>query len=247
MMFAKMHICAQIWKFWKMRKMRKSANRHVFEKNRKMDFWTPPRIIWSSLACTDDRPVTCGMNACKICCDLYTLPYWTSNDGLKLKVGRITCKSKNLIYILIDKSTNEVLYVGQTCQNLNTRLGQNRKRNTWHRISDYFIVAIQSNLESVKRIEHEQFLIQILKPSHNKHVQFYWWQAKSSYSHLTDNDTSNWHTSGDKRNCSRLFKEDLLLQKFFFPCVFSSRGLTYCLRGNKFLGGVNLTASAPTL
>ena len=158
-------------------------------------FRQPPKLsmklIWSSLACADDRPVTCGMNACKICCDLYTQPYWTSNEGFKLKVGRITCKSKNLIYILIDKVTNEVLYVGQTCQNLNTRLGQNRKRNTWHRTSDYSIVAIQSNLESVKRIEHEQFLIQILKPSHNKHVQFFWWQAKSSYSHLTDNDTSN--------------------------------------------------------
>ena len=99
-------------------------------------FRQPPKLstklIWSSLTCPDDRPTKCGMNACKICKDLYTSSSWTSNEGVTLKVGRITCKSKNVIYILTDKASNEVLYVGQTCQSLNTRLGQNRKRNTWH-------------------------------------------------------------------------------------------------------------------
>ena len=53
--------------------------------------------------------------------------------------------------------------------------------------SDFWIVPIQGAPEGVKKIELEQYLIQILKPLKNKQKFFYWWQAKSNYQALNEN------------------------------------------------------------
>ena len=42
-----MRFCAKFRRLSKMRKLRKSANRHVFKKNRKSVFWTPPNMVSS--------------------------------------------------------------------------------------------------------------------------------------------------------------------------------------------------------
>ena len=152
----------------------------------KRSFRQPPsvntRLIWSSFTDTHTESEPCRMPACKICRQLYLAPHWTSNDGFKIKTARATCCSKNIVYILVDCSTNEVLYVGQTCQRLNYRLVGNRSKNSWMRNTNYFIVPVQGAFEAVKKIDLEQILIQELKPLKNKQRDYFWWNCKSNYS-----------------------------------------------------------------
>ena len=93
------------------------------------------------------------------------------------------------MYILVNKITNDTLYIGQTCQELSTRMVQHRAGNSWIRNKDpdFWIVPIQGAPEGVKKIELEQYLIQILNPLKNKQKFFYWWQAKSNYQALNAN------------------------------------------------------------
>ena len=151
----------------------------------KRSFRQPPnlatRLMWKSLEQKNMNSVPCNHNSCKICKCLYLQKTWTSNNGITLKVARATCGSKNIIYILVDRKTNDTLYVGQTCQKLNLRLKQQRLKNSWFKTDSYFIVPIQGAPEGVKKIEHESILIQKLNPLRNKQKDFYWWNAKSNY------------------------------------------------------------------
>ena len=99
-------------------------------------------------------------------------------------MARATCRSRNMIYIFADKTSNETLYVGQTCQQLSTRIGQHRTGTSWVRTTDFWIIPLQGEPEAVKKIEMEQVLIQTLNPSKNKQKDFFWWQGKSNYRSL---------------------------------------------------------------
>ena len=153
----------------------------------KRSFRQPPslatKMIFRSLAFPHPNPVPCGQNACKICPLLYCNTHWSSNEGFKVKVARITCGSRDVIYILVDRLSNTVEYIGQTKQRLNTRIGQNRRDNNWHSTADYFIVPVQAPLSSVKKIELEQIFIHTLKPRRNKQVKYFWWCDRSHHDH----------------------------------------------------------------
>ena len=159
----------------------------------KTSFRQPPSIntqlIWTSLPCPHPAPCPCKQNACRTCKDLYTHNTWTSNSGFKLDIMRATCSTRHTIYILVDKQSNTVIYVGQTAQKLNQRLGQNRRTNNWHDDADYWILPIKAPLEKVKKIELEQILIQTLNPTKNKQINYHWWNHKSHYNHEDTNFT----------------------------------------------------------
>ena len=128
-------------------------------------------------------PVPCAERACKICHSLFLLPKWTSNCGHIFQTARVTCSSRFVIYILVNQTSNETLYVGQTAQQLNTRISQHRTSNSWVKNTDFWIVPLKGAIKAVHRIEKEQSLIQLLKPSKNKHVDYFWWEAKSHHNH----------------------------------------------------------------
>ena len=157
----------------------------------KRSFRHPPnrstRLIWKTLAQENNTPIPCNMPACKICKNLYTSAIWTSSCGHKFSVARATCRSRNMIYIFADKITNATLYIGQTCQQLSTRIGQHRNGNSWIRTTDFWIIPLQGEPEAVKKIEMEQVLIQTLNPIRNKQRDFFWWQGKSNYKALNQN------------------------------------------------------------
>ena len=104
-------------------------------------------------------PVKCEEYACKICPLLFTEKYWKSNNGTSLKTARATCNSHYVIYILVEKTTNNVLYIGQTAQKMNTRVGAHRREKSWMRKTKFFIVPISAPIKAVHRIEKEQRLI----------------------------------------------------------------------------------------
>ena len=133
------------------------------------------------------------MPACKLCKHLFPHTSWESNCGHFFQVARATCRSRNIVYILIDKVTNDTLYIGQTCQQLSTRISQHRSGNSWIRNSDFWLIPLQGEPEAVKKIEMEQVLIQTLKPLKNKQKDFYWWQGKSNYQAL--NPPNNFNTN----------------------------------------------------
>ena len=151
----------------------------------KRSFRQPPscktRLIWSSLTQKSDIPAVCHMPACKLCKHLFLNKKWKSNCNHTFQVARATCRSRNIVYIIADKITNETLYVGQTCQELSTRMVQHRSGNSWFRTTDFWLIPLQGEPEAVKKIEMEQVLIQTLKPTRNKQKDFFWWQGKSNY------------------------------------------------------------------
>ena len=132
-------------------------------------------------------PVKCTQRACKLCNILYTNKSWTSNNGHTFATARATCNSNFIIYIAVDKSTNVALYIGQTCQNLNTRWGQHRNDKSWAREGtqhkNFWVIPLPGSSKAIHRVEKEQSLIQLLKPVHNKQTNFFWWDAKSHLSH----------------------------------------------------------------
>jgi len=129
------------------------------------------------------KPVKCKENACKICPLLFTDTYWKSNCGITLKTARATCCSHYIIYIIIEKATNEVLYVGQTAQKMNTRVSEHRREKSWMRKSKIKVIPIPAPIKAVHRIEKEQRLIKKLCPEKNKQVRWFWWQPESHYAH----------------------------------------------------------------
>ena len=132
-------------------------------------------------------PVRCGERACKICKFLYTEKEWTSNNNITLQSGRVTCSSTCTIYIAIDKNTNVPLYIGQSCQKLNTRWAQHRKDKSWVREkaknNSFQIFAFFGPKQAVLRAEKEQMLIQQLKPFYNKQQNFFWYDGRSHLHH----------------------------------------------------------------
>ena len=169
------------------------GNSKYFTKDKviiKRSFRQPPscrtRLIWNTLTQNYNGPTICNMPACKLCKHLFTDTKWESNCNHLFRVARATCRSRNIVYILVDKSTNETLYIGQTCQQLSTRIVQHRAGNSWIRNSDFWLIPLQGEPEAVKKIEMEQVLIQTLKPTRNKQKDFFWWQGKSNYQALND-------------------------------------------------------------
>ena len=152
----------------------------------KRSFRQPPnknmRLIWSSLKHSSSNPIPCRQQGgCKVCPILYTDKVWESNDGIKLSVARATCCTQFLVYIMVEKLTNIVLYVGQTKQKLNRRFSTNKAKNSWLKNDNFWIVPFKAPEETVKRIEMEQIFIQTLKPTKNKQRDYFWWSAKSNY------------------------------------------------------------------
>jgi predicted GIY-YIG superfamily endonuclease len=129
------------------------------------------------------EPVKCKENACKICPLLFTGTEWKSNCGLVLRTARATCCSHYIIYIMIEKASNEVLYIGQTAQKMNTRVSKHRNEKTWMRKSKIKVIPIPAPIKAVHRIEKEQRLIKKLCPIHNKQTRWFWWQGESHYAH----------------------------------------------------------------
>ncbi len=177
------------------------GNSKFFTKDKvvvKRSFRQPPscrtRLIWGSLTNYHKNPVICNMSACKLCKHLFPHTSWESNCGHIFQVARATCRSRNMVYILIDKITNVTLYIGQTCQQLSTRISQHRSGNSWIRNSDFWIIPLQGEPEAVKKIEMEQVLIHTLKPLKNKQKEFFWWQGKSNYQALNSPTHFNTNT-----------------------------------------------------
>ena len=107
------------------------------------------------------RPVKCNESACKICHLLYTKSEWTSKNGHTFKVGRVSCASSCVVYIIINKYSKCCLYIGQTCQRMNTRMIKHREEKTWfkeksRKPSSIRIVAIEAPVAAVQRAEKEQ-------------------------------------------------------------------------------------------
>ena len=74
---------------------------------------------------------TCKDKRCKTCPSLVTSAYVTSNISnrtyqcLNINNTRVTCKSKNLIYLLTCKACNQQ-YVGETSTQFNVRMNNHR-------------------------------------------------------------------------------------------------------------------------
>ena len=75
------------------------------------------------------------------------------------------------------------MYIGQTAQKMNTRVGWHRREKTWTRKQALTVVPVPAPIKAVHRIEKEQRLIKILNPEKNKQVQWFWWEAESHYAH----------------------------------------------------------------
>ena len=86
-------------------------------------------LIFKVCAHKNPLPTICNRKNCKICEILYRGDTWISNDNYKIKASRITCQTKHTVYILVENSTNECLYIGTTCQNLNVRISTHRSKS----------------------------------------------------------------------------------------------------------------------
>ena len=118
------------------------------------------------------------------------------NNFETINAARFSCKTRNLVYVLFDKNTREVYYVGHTGQSLETRIYQHtggkklKGGNSKFRdglLDDssknkifYEITAVRSHPSRVRRLSHEKEYIQLLKPSWNVQVEFQWWNNKSN-------------------------------------------------------------------
>ena len=75
------------------------------------------------------------------------------------------------------------MYIGQTAQKLNTRVGSHRREKTWTRKMELQVIPVPAPIRAVHRIEKEQRLIKLLKPEKNKQIRWFWWEAESHYAH----------------------------------------------------------------
>ena len=128
-------------------------------------------------------PMRCYKQNCKTCKHIFIASTWTDNDNYSHKIARFSCKSRNLIYILIEPDTNEVLYVGHTGQTIHARMNQHRiGKSCIRNHTSYHLVAIQSDISKAKRLQDEKWYINKLKPKWNVQRKFHWWTSESHQS-----------------------------------------------------------------
>ena len=171
----------------------------------KVSFRQPPSIkSLNNMAASTQKnqsPVKCLRKCCLICekalcIDKKVKVLTGNNDWETINAARFSCKTRNLVYIIFDKNTKKVFYVGHTGQSLESRIyqhtggkklkGGNSKfryglldDNSKNKIF-YDITAVRSHPSRVRRLAHEKELIQKLKPSWNIQVEFLWWNNRSN-------------------------------------------------------------------
>ena len=173
----------------------------------KVSFRQPPSIksMNNMFASThrNQKPVKCGRKCCLICekvlCTDKQIEVITGNNEKEiLYAARFSCKTRNLVYIVFEKFTKKVLYVGHTGQSLESRIYQHtggkklkggNSKFRYGLLPDtsvnkifYEVTAVRSHPSRVRRLEHEKEYIQKLKPSWNVQVQFLWWNNRSNES-----------------------------------------------------------------
>ena len=97
----------------------------------KLSMRQPPSVaarnnILSTQLLDQHGPTKCFKPKCKTCKHILLESTWTDNSNYTHKIANFSCKSRNLIYILIEPSNNTVLYVGHTGQTIGTRMNQHR-------------------------------------------------------------------------------------------------------------------------
>ena len=99
----------------------------------KLSFRQPPSIkaLNNMNASTQKNqlPVKCSRKCCLICakvlCTDKKVEVLTGDNNFEtINAARFSCKTRNLVYVLFDKNTREVYYVGHTGQSLETRIYQ---------------------------------------------------------------------------------------------------------------------------